>query len=630
MIARGRHTFTGRARSWPAAALVVTVLLSIFAGGAGSAAAAEGESEAAWQLAPVFPLGGGAGLPVGLGHIGDIEFSGPASGLLTTAGNPPSVPAGLWFYDGTGWRELANVCGASDGRIAWAGPEEFWTVADGRPGQVEVEGVRPPLADNTLCHFAGGAVVGSYASLAFRPDSYQQMHAASCETPSNCWFGGELLPAGQSGSFHLHWDGSALSAVANPQGRVVFDMRRFGSGIYESVRALAGDSIVAPESALDPSFIHLIAPNGRLPVFTSLRPETSEELPQSLPALSPGEYPYALDYPHLGSDADSLWAAFNPQLTTPEGSTHGEVTILRYSGGSWTQLLGPGTDPAEGNPYTKFTEHERELENLTVTSIAPEPSSESAWIALDTVGDTNAPRPVAHALVARISANGKISEQQRLPSAQEEEEGIGPKGGASKITCPAPHDCWLATTQGWLFHLADAAHRTLPRDTDPAFSSLITFRPADQGVPAIVPDAPPVDNSGISGEAPPPPASVEQNKKQEARVAVPLLSHVHVAVLGRSTLRLSFKLAVKARIKLTAKRGGQVVAATRLQTLRAGNRSLQLQLDPARWPTKLSLYTHALAPLPTISAGNPSIGSLSTSMLGGGPLSRLTGAGFLP
>ena len=172
--------------------------------GAGAARAA---SAAEWRLEPIKPpqLPGESDqehngrAPIGLGKIGDIEFIKPNLGLLITAGIPPTIPPGVWAYDGVSWRPLTGsgpsgkgICGATDGRIAWAlagsneaGEEEFdfWTVSDGRAGQVTEHGTR--LEDNTLCHFKGrltesGQVVASYATLAFGPDSYQAMHGAGC------------------------------------------------------------------------------------------------------------------------------------------------------------------------------------------------------------------------------------------------------------------------------------------------------------------------------------------------------------------------------------------------------------------------------------------------------------------
>jgi hypothetical protein len=144
------------------AALVVVVALAL--GGGPFVSVASADEGSAWHLEqplpPELPSGQKASTPIGLGRIGDIEFWGPNRGLLITAGNPPTIPPGVWVYNGVSWHELASVCGATDGRIAWAGPDEFWTVSDGRPGQASIEGT-PPLEDNTLCHFANGAVVGS-------------------------------------------------------------------------------------------------------------------------------------------------------------------------------------------------------------------------------------------------------------------------------------------------------------------------------------------------------------------------------------------------------------------------------------------------------------------------------------
>ena len=122
-------------------ALLTLLLLALALAPASRAAGLKDESEASWQVeqpAPPPPEQAGvppSTVPVSLGHIGDIEFYEPNRGALITSGNGSSIPPGVWFYNGAGWRELSNQCGATDGRIAWAGPDEFWTVSDGRPGQ---------------------------------------------------------------------------------------------------------------------------------------------------------------------------------------------------------------------------------------------------------------------------------------------------------------------------------------------------------------------------------------------------------------------------------------------------------------------------------------------------------------
>jgi hypothetical protein len=548
---------------------------------------------ASWRLEqppPPAPPPGvqGSPTPVGLGRIGDIEFWAPNRGLLITAGNGSTIPAGLWAYDGRGWHELSIVCGASDGRIAWAGPDEFWTVSDGRPGQApDAHNNPPPLEDNTLCHFAGGQVVGSYASLAFRANSYRAMHAAGCIAAGDCWFAGDPLPAPQVGSFHLRWNGSSLTAQPYAQeSYAVQDARAFQGQLYESVQVL-------PPILEEPHALHLVNRKGVVPTFEALF---------GLPLYGSEEFPSALDFVHLSAGEEALWGAAGPVRETPSGSTPGQVTVVRYAQERWSQVLGPATEPSGAAVFP----------GDVVDAIAAEPGSGGAWLALDTQEDAEQPSPTAPALVARVGADGSVSAEdiQRLPS----QEGIGPKGAASKIACPAPHDCWLATTQGWLFHLTDG--KELPQDTDPAFSHLITERPADEGIPQTPPDTPPIDDSGLLGE---PPASIgslpESPPSSEEKVTVPLLSHIRTRLVHGSTLEFSFQLAVKAHIRLLAKRRHRLVASTPMRTFVRGRRKLLLRLDPRRWPTKLQLQTHALAPLPTVTPSVSQSGTVGTAFV---------------
>jgi hypothetical protein len=601
--------------------LLAVLLLGVWGPLAGPAAAEGTEGGGAtWRLEqpapPPAPLGvQSSSIPIGLGPIGDIEFWAPDRGLLITAGNPPTIPPGVWAYNGVEWHELATVCGASDGRIAWAGPDEFWTISDGRPGQAGESGGAepPPLQDNTLCHFSAGQVVGSYAHPAFQSDSYQAMHAAGCLNASDCWFAGNQLPEPQFGSFHLHWNGSSIEAEPYPgEGHAVEDMRAFEGHLFESVRVSATDRSGEPGS--EPPILHRINPQGVTPTF---EPEAQE----FIPLYAPGELPTELDFLHLSSSEGALWGAASPSRVRDEAQGGEGPTVIRRAEGSWTQLLGPATHPSAKELFP----HE------DVQALAAEPGGASAWLALDARADSEAPSPTASALVTRISAEGQLSEAQSLPSAQERAEGIGPKGAGAKLVCPAPNDCWLATTQGWLFHLAPEGERTLPRDTDPAFAGPITNRPADQGLPQVPPDAPPVDDSGLV-EAPPNFGTlIAENAEAatQARVAVPLLSGLHTHLVHGTTLELRFHLAAKARVRLIAKRRSRVVASTSSRTFAAGSRKIMLRLDPRRWPTKLDLQTHPLAPLPTVSANSSTIGTVSTGFLVL-PHTQLSAAGSLP
>ncbi len=614
----------------PALALVLAVAFALALGATlpavGDAAPCatpgglEDDGCASWQLeqpAPPPPPPGvqGSSTPIGLGKIGDIEFWAPAGGppqvnrgLLITAGNPPTVPPGLWAYNGKVWHELSTVCGATDGRVAWAGPEEFWTVSDGRPGQVASGlGGIPPLEDNTLCHFAGGQVIASYAHPAFQPDSYQAMHAAGCifapgaQTSSDCWFAGDPLPEPQIGAFQLHWNGSSLEAEPYPaEGHAIEDMRSFEEHLYESVRVSPGDRVT--EEQLETPVVHRINPEGVQPAF---QPE------RGLP-LSVGEEPNPLDYLQLTTADGALWAAAGGGA---EGG--GQVTVLRRAGGQWSQLLGPATNPSG----------EKLFGEEVVSAFAAEPGTGSAWLGLDSRSDARKPSPTASAVVARISAEGKITDEQTLPSSTEIEAGIGPKGAVAKIACPAPEDCWLTTTQGWLFHLSTPAGRAVEEaapDTDLAFANLITFRPHDEGLLQVPPDAPPPDTSGLVEEPPPYGGAFAESSTAsiKQKISVALLSHLHSRLLHGDTLELRFHLAVKARVRLLAKRHKQLVASTPMRTLAAGNRELLLGLNPHSWPTKLDLQTHALAPLPTVTVnqpvGGPEHGGVGANTVGTG------------
>lgn len=602
-------------------------LVSVVGSGAlAQSAYAEGFSDdggAEWRVEQPEPPAPPPGVesvhvPIGLGAIGDIEFQSPNRGALITSGNGSSIPAGVWLYNGERWRELATVCGASKGRIAWAGPDEFWTISNGRPGQaLGPLGEAPPVIDDTLCHFAPGPsgtleVVASYAAPAFLSTSYLPMDAAACLSPTDCWFGGEPLKSPQVGAFRLHWNGHAL--LPEPyllEGHAIDDMHLFEGRLFESVRLRPSDRSTKELRPAPP--LHVIDGEGGASAFEPI---------QGLPLYEVNEFPTALNYLHLGASETSLWAAAGPELETPEGSNPAHVTIARYSsvdcppGGSgctvegspsWSQVVGPESSPTG----------EAAFPNEIVTGIAGEPGTNSAWVALDTTADAALEEPLADepARVARVSANGTVSDQIALPV----DERHGPQGAGEQITCPAIHDCWLATSHGWLLHLSTAAEERLPRDTDPVFSSEepISVRPPDEGLPQVVPDTIPADDSGVE-EIEPLPKSVGRETVTESRFAtvpVPLLSDVRSRLLHGTTLELSFHLAVRARVRLLAKRRASVVASTATQTLQAGNRSLRLRLNIKRWPTKLNLQTHALAPLPTRSTREAGTNSVSTGLV---------------
>ncbi len=592
-------------------ACALALAASVLAGPAKARAEALGDDGGAeWRLVPITPpeLPGqpDAGVAIGLGPVGDIEFWAPNRGLLITAGSGSTIGPGLWAYNGLRWHQLSTVCGATDGRIAWAGADEFWTVSDGRPGQAaNAHGDPAPVEDDTLCHFLDGAVVGSYASPAFLASSYQPMDAAACLSAGDCWFGGASLPEPGIGSFHLHFNGATGAVEAVPylgEGHPVVDMSAFDGSIYESVRLEQGDPVA--EHLAEPPPLHLINRLGVSPTFEPIG---------GLPLYSPGEFPEALDGLLLSADGEALWAAAGARGETPEGSDPAELTIIRYTPSlGWSQVVGAEATPADP------------LAGDVVRGIAAEPGTQAAWVALAGASEANND-PTASATVARVDPDGNVTDVETLPSTGEREAGIGPKGAASRISCPAPHECWLATTQGWLFQLSADPGGASPGgvDNDPAFAGPITYRPPDAGLPQELPDAPPPNESGLPEE---PPVQLQEAlpASQAPRVSVALASGMRVKLLAGLTLQLRFHLAVRARVKLLAKRHATVVAATSTHTFGAGNHSLLLRLQRSRWPTALELQANALAPLPTVpttgrSLEEPITTSALAPVLSGGP-----------
>lgn len=569
----GGRTPPGRPRGRSVARLAALASASALLLGA-FAAVAEADGGGVWRSAPALapppPVGvSPAPYPVAVGEVGQISFWAPNRGLLITGGTEGQggpVPAGLYAYDGVDWHQLSTVCGGARGRIAWAGPDEFWTISDQRPGQVTATGQLPAeLQSLSLCHFEDGRVVGSYAMPVGRPDSYLPMDAAACLGPDDCWFaGGDGGRAPEAGSFHLHWDGTELTASFDPEDQPVTGMVAFAGLLYEGL---------APPPGASPTVLRTISPTGEpglcgaeTSVFCDVFPFSEGRhlptYPKSGPASVPAAFEVATDGSPLGSGADQLWA-----------NSNGPVSVLhRDPEGTWTQVLAPGGGPSLGG-------------------LAPEPGSEGAWVSEAAESD-----PAA--FVARLEADGTLGEREGLPAPSEP---IGFRGVAGPITCPAPGECWMATRgaagpdgqvvpSGWLFHLGDGGG--LPRDADPDFAGPITYRPPDAGVPVIFPDLPPVDDSLANQKTVPEPLTHAPRVGRRRRV--PVLRHVHTVLHGELLL-VSFVLAgARAHVQLLGRRHGLVVARSPRLTLAPGHHRLGLRLDPDRWPTALKFKTSAV------------------------------------
>ena len=210
--------------------------------------------------------------------------------------------------------------------------------------------------------------------------------------------------------------------------------------------------------------------------------------------------------------------------------------------------------------------------------IAAMPGSEDAMVTVVPFVDRHSTN--AKATVALIGPDGTIS-TTRLPAS-----GAG-RGGAARIACPAPDECWLATWGGWLFHYSDGTPLSL--DTDPGFQGGIDFRP-NEAAEQFVPDTLPVDDSELFA---PPPIEDAKAKEPRTRKLPPLLKRIRSRLHGL-TLTVSFTITRRARVALIAKRGGHTVARTPKRTFGRGRHTLDLHLSRDRYPTKLAFETKEL------------------------------------
>ena len=532
-------------------AAAIALLALAGSGIAATAAAADG-----WRSEQ--PVAVGVGAPAALGQVGDVEFWAPNRGVLITAGNGGN-PAGVYAYDGAGWYRYSAVCGGHEGRIAWAGPDEFWTISDQPLGQ---ETGKAPPQHISLCHFLDGKVVASYAEPVGQPDSYLPMNAAACSGPDDCWFAGDRLPGTTNvGAFHLHWDGTALSAVPSltqPQpevvdpGRSVEDLAFSGGNLYESVAIRAGDA--APEEPADqPSFLHRIAERAANP-FEPLF--TAKPVDYGDPAAEPTQ----LEAFRFAGDPEGLWAIAGAE------SAPAKPVALRLEGGDLAQLALEDPEGILGA-------------GVRVGGAAAEPGGEGLWVGFRAPGDKSSPP----ARLTRIHLDGTVDPPTVLPA---EGEGIGRKGAAGPIACPAVGQCWMATGEGWLFHLGP----DLPQNDDPAMHTLISYRPPDDSLPSVPPISLPEDDSGESFSG----GGEEIEEVPPFRTARPLYSKLHQQLIGKTLLVMTFVLHARAHVQLLARRRGKVVAKSPHYTMAKGPRSVRLRLDPRRWPTKLDLQVHRL------------------------------------
>jgi hypothetical protein len=535
-------------------------------------AAASAASGATWTPVPLpAPPGGQFSVPAGF--VGDMAFWAPNRGLMTVGGNN-SVKPGLYSWDGESWHQLSTVCGGGpNAKIAWAGPDEFWTITGPSVGTLP-NGLG-------LCHYEAGAVVGSY-SFYNVPDFVPQVNAATCRTATDCWFGGvgaSSVSGNGVGAFHLHWDGSALTSVYDGQGRGVSDLITHRGQVLESTYVGPGPGALGAQPFLNapepvPALLHRI--DGT--TFTN-DPFT--------PAPISGVPADGTELRALDTDGTTAWAVgggANSGPSTADGFVARPPIAVRKDGdGAWQELALQGDLPTD----------------RWFGSVAAVPGTRAAWatVANTEVAGSTPSGETAAPSVASISDDGLV-QIERL----DDREGGSARGAATAVACPTADDCWLATAKGYLYRRTSGA--TYPRDTDPAFQGTIAIRP-NEAASQVIPDEPPADDSRLLAppvELPPaaapvanpcatPPALVSRVKASRRPLTKAQLRQQN----ARITLVVRFRLARPAKVGIVGKRGKRTVGRAKARTLKAGTRSLSFVVRRKAFPKRISFSLKELA-----------------------------------
>lgn len=503
--------------------------------------------------------------------------------ILLTLGNAP-FPNGVFAFAGdttteaSGWKQYATVCGQGTslsgyGRVAWAGPNEFWTLTS--PSS--------PFDDSTfagrgLCRFAGGQVVGSYSTARRQVDTssdpYRPMNAAACRSSSECWFGGiaAARPDGTSpGTFHLRWDGSNLKSVYAPAKRGAADIEAFDGGFAESLYAGPDATRESDSTVIDvPTYspIQLIEAGANSPDgFSSgdLEPAVPGFLPEATEVL-------ALDAGLPSAPGSTLWAvgggaASGPQkdqdfdggLADDSPADTGPFAAYREAGAgnSWRQINFPA------NP-----DNPNEI-NTRLVDVAAIPGTDEAIAA---IAPGNAPETgEAPSVIAKLDASARTVALEQ----------IGALGSVQRVECVSASRCWAATADGKLLRYADPA-TPVPANGDPAFATQVINRPNEVVEQALADTS--VDDSLLFAPAPVTEAE-EPSPPKRQRAAVRKVT----TKLKGTRLIFSFRTIRKVRVTISAKRRGRLVARTRSGLLRPGQHKMVLRLNVKRWPTKIAM-----------------------------------------
>jgi hypothetical protein len=273
------------------------------------------------------------------------------------------------------------------------------------------------------------------------------------------------------------------------------------------------------------------------------------------------------------------------------------------SGGTTVTIKGSNLSGATSVQFGSSPASVEAVSETSITAVAPAGTAGVADVRVTTPGGTSAIVPADQFSYVPPPTVMEVSPKE------------GPTTGGTTVTITGTN---LGSASAVNFGTTKAAsfminpERTIITAVSPAGTGTVNVTVTTAGgtseeVPAdqfnyIPPPSTPPSNPGTGQAAPPAStASTPSPPLPPTKVKLALIANVHERLIHGTTLEVSFRLTVKARVRMIARRGRKVVARTQFRTLAAGNHRLLLVLSRRRWPTKLELQSRALAPLLTIS-----------------------------
>ncbi len=561
---------------------------------------------------------------------------GPPSSATSTVNT--NVAYGVWLYNGDRWYPDPSFPGDSacpGSTILWAGKLDYWLVGSAAS------------PETTLCRFDGvnldwepmSLPAATLARLPLDPATGKVVAglgitSGTCYAWNNCWFFG-------NDGIEVHWDGQSLTDASSGVGASPWLDGDFTAAVggTDASGLLFGLAVTASSYSTYSCDFATIEAGGACPgsaSTTALQPAPDGSPPAQVfasdgggwdPAPAPYAPPPDTDLTLVSANASGdAWSAGDPDDSgVPFGDSGASAPAPLEP---LSETGAPGSCSGPGAAAFSFTALK---ESPGLAAFAPgDQGLGYAWRSLSTfpdgsglagafyVGDQrwteSFPGPAEtladdEPVLVRVACGQQptITEFRR-PDPFDADQASAPQipadanGWITAVSADASNDAWAATSAGsWdytntvvdiattlapqLYQWTDGLPPDAPAGNDEeSRPSLFTLGPPvyDVGSPTVVVTPVTVTTTSHTG-------TVKQVKLRPAIYA--MRSRLVHGAHGSFTLYLTFKVRRAVTVGLHALRGRKVVATSGLKHFAGHSGTLSVELNRARWPTRLTLVT---------------------------------------